>query len=147
VLSSNLTDVEVTLQIGTATETVTVEAANVQVQTSVSELTSFVQGFWMKDKSGPPLPLTSTSPGPRSSPPVFPETLLWQPEIHTDRAGHSTVKVPLADSITTWKVSVIASTLDGHIATGSTDIRAFLPFFAELEPPKSSPLATKSICR
>src|SRR5208283_4136253 len=66
----------------------------------------------------------------------FPETLLWQPEILTDRSGRSTVRIPLADSITTWKVSAIASTLDGQIAIANHDLRAFQPFFAELDPPK-----------
>ncbi len=66
----------------------------------------------------------------------FPETLLWQPEVLTDKSGRTTVKIPLADNITTWKLSVMASTLDGKIATGAADIRAFQPFFAELDPPK-----------
>ena len=131
---SNVTEVEVTLAIGSTAETVEVQAQNVPLQTSSSE--AYIQGFWMKSKTG--------SVSARINPPLatprlreyFPETLFWQPEIHTDRSGRTTVKVPLADSITTWKVSVIASTLDGHIATASADIRAFLPFFAELDPPK-----------
>lgn len=136
VLSSNVTDVGVTLNVGAATETVEVQAQNVQVQTEVSSVALFSRGVVLTTKSGAAsaqINIPLATPRLRE---YFPETLLWQPEIHTDRAGRSTVKVPLADSITTWKVSVIASTLDGHIATASTDIHAFLPFFAELEPPK-----------
>lgn len=136
VLSSNVTDVEVKLNVGAATETVEVSAENVQVQTESSSVAVLAGKVGLTTKSGAAsgqINIPLATPRLRQ---YFPETLLWRPEIHTDRAGHSTVKVPLADSITTWKVSVIASTLDGHIATGSTDIRAFLPFFAELEPPK-----------
>jgi hypothetical protein len=136
VLSSNVTDVEVKLNVGAATETVEVSAENVQVQTESSSVAVPAGKVGLTTKSADAsgqINIPLATPRLRQ---YFPETLLWQPEIHTDRAGHSTVKVPLADSITTWKVSVIASTLDGHIATGSTDIRAFLPFFAELEPPK-----------
>jgi len=136
VLSSNVTDVEVTLNVGAATETVEVSAGNVQVQTESSSVAVLAGKLGLTTKSGAAsgqVDIPLATPRLRE---YFPETLLWQPEIHTDRAGHSTVKVPLADNITNWKVSVIASTLDGHIATASTDIRAFLPFFAELEPPK-----------
>ena len=136
VLSSNVTDVGVTLNVGAATETVEVQAQNVQVQTEASSVAAVSGKLALTTKSGAAsgqINMPLVTPRLRE---YFPETLLWQPEIHTDRAGRSTVKVPLADSITTWKVSVIASTLDGHIATASTDIRAFLPFFAELEPPK-----------
>jgi hypothetical protein len=136
VLSSNVTDVGVTLNVGAATETVEVQAENVQVQTETSSVAALSGKLGLATKSGAAsgqINIPLATPRLRE---YFPETLLWQPEIHTDRAGRSIVKVPLADSITTWKVSVIASTLDGHIATASTDIRAFLPFFAELEPPK-----------
>jgi len=136
VLSSNVTDVEVTLNVAAATETVEVQAQNVQVQTESSSVAAVSGKLGLTTKSGAAsgqINMPFATPRLRE---YFPETLLWQPEIHTDRAGRSTVKVPLADSITTWKVSVIASTFDGHIATASTDIRAFLPFFAELEPPK-----------
>ena len=136
VLSSNVTDVGVTLNVGAATETVEVQAQSVQVQTEASSVALLSPGVVLTTKSGAAsaqINIPLATPRLRE---YFPETLLWRPEIHTDRAGRSTVKIPLADSITTWKVSVIASTLDGHIATASTDIRAFLPFFAELEPPK-----------
>lgn len=136
VLSSNATDVEVTLSVGTTTETVEVSASSVALQTSVSQLAGLPPGLVLTTKSGV---ASGQIKMPLSTPRLreyFPETLLWQPEIHTGRGGHAIVKVPLADSITTWKVSVIASTLQGQVATASADIRAFLPFFVELEPPK-----------
>jgi hypothetical protein len=136
VLSSNVTDVEVKLNLGAAMETVEVSAGNVQVQSESSSVAVLAGRLDLTTKSGVAsghINIPLATPRLRQ---YFPETLLWQPEVHTDRAGRSTVKVPLADTITTWKVSVIASDLDGHIATASRDIRAFLPFFAELEPPK-----------
>ncbi len=136
VLSSNATDVEVTLQVGATTQTVEVAAESVRLETSASQSAALSPGITLTTKSGAAsgqIKMPVATPRLRE---YFPETLLWQPEILTGRAGHATVKVPLADSITTWKVSVIASTLDGHVATASADLRAFLPFFVELEPPK-----------
>ena len=136
VLSSNVIDLDVRLQVGATTETVEVAASAILNATSVSSLVAIARGVALTTKSGAAagrVEMPLATPRLRE---YFPETLLWQPEILTDRSGNTTVKVPLADSITTWKVSVIASTIDGHIATASTDIRAFLPFFAELDPPK-----------
>lgn len=136
VLSSNATDVEVTLQVGATMQTVEVAAESVRLETSASQLAVVSSGVVLTTKSGAAsgqIKITLATPRLRE---YFPETLLWQPEIHTNRAGQTTVKVPLADNITMWKVSVIASTVDGSVATASTDIRAFLPFFVELEPPK-----------
>jgi hypothetical protein len=41
----------------------------------------------------------------------------------------------LADNITTWKMSVIGSTVDGEIGTAEKEFRAFQPFFLQLDPP------------
>ncbi len=136
VFSSNATNLEVTLSLGSATETVSVEAAALQLQTLATVSGARIDLLGLTTKSGAAkgqINIPLATPRLREN---FPETLLWRPEVLTDRAGHATVKFPLADSITTWKVSVIASTLDGRIATASTDLRAFQPFFAELDPPK-----------
>src|SRR5262250_3560879 len=66
----------------------------------------------------------------------FPETLLWQPQIETDRQGRAHLKFKLADNITTWKMSVVGSTVDGEIGIAEKEFRAFQPFFAEHDPPK-----------
>jgi hypothetical protein len=66
----------------------------------------------------------------------FPETLLWQPNLETDKQGRASLKFKLADNITTWKLALIGTTVDGQIGTAEADIRAFQPFFAELDPPK-----------
>lgn len=66
----------------------------------------------------------------------FPETLFWQPEILTDAQGSAQVKFKLADNITTWKLSTIASTVDGRIGIAEREVRAFQPFFVEHDPPR-----------
>lgn len=66
----------------------------------------------------------------------FPETLYWQPSIETDARGRATVDFDLADNITTWRLTVAATTVDGHIGLYDVDLKAFQPFFAEHDPPK-----------
>jgi hypothetical protein len=66
----------------------------------------------------------------------FPETLLWQPAIETDARGRARFSWKFADNITTWKVSLIASTVDGRLATAETEVKSFQPFFVEDDPPK-----------
>ena len=65
----------------------------------------------------------------------FPETLLWRPEIVTDDAGRATLDVPLADSITTWRLSASAVTAEGKLTARLSDVRVFQPFFVDLNLP------------
>ncbi len=65
----------------------------------------------------------------------FPETLLWRPEVVTDDAGRATLDVPLADSITTWRLSASAVTSEGKLAAKLADLRVFQPFFVDLNLP------------
>jgi hypothetical protein len=65
----------------------------------------------------------------------FPETLFWAPEIITDPNGQARVEIPLADTVTTWKVAAIVSTMDGRIAETESDFRTFQPFFLDFNPP------------
>ncbi len=77
---------------------------------------------------------------PRSETPrvrnYFPETLLWAPEIVTDKDGKVTVKFQLADNITTWKIYSVASNLEGRIGVSEKEIKTFQPFFVDLLPPR-----------
>ena len=66
----------------------------------------------------------------------FPETLVWRPEVITDENGHARIRFPMGDNITAWKMSVIASTLSGHIGVAEKELRSFQPFFVEHDPPK-----------
>lgn len=82
---------------------------------------------------------TATQQGAGAEPPrirqFFPETLFWLPELVTDEAGRAQIDVPLADSITTWRVGVVASTQDGLLGSAQTDLRVFQDFFVEPDLP------------
>jgi hypothetical protein len=129
VRSSNMTKLDARLSLGAMMETVEVSAAPALVQTTSAAVS-------VVTKSG----VSSLALPPQLSTPrlreYFPETLLWQPELVTDDRGHAQLKFPLADNITTWKLSAVASTMGGEMGTTEKDIRAFQPFFAEHDPPR-----------
>ena len=66
----------------------------------------------------------------------FPETLFWSPSVITDAGGRARLKFKLADNITTWKMTVLASNKTGEIGVAESEIQAFQPFFLEHDPPK-----------
>src|SRR5262249_27456481 len=66
----------------------------------------------------------------------FPETMLWEPALVTDSAGRAHLNFKLADNITTWKLTAIASTKNGELGAAESDLRAFQPFFVEHDPPR-----------
>lgn len=65
----------------------------------------------------------------------FPETLLWLPELVTDDAGRVSLDIPLADSITTWRLSAAAVSGQGQLGSGEFPIRVFQPFFVDFNLP------------
>ncbi|HEY3739906.1 MAG TPA: MG2 domain-containing protein [Bryobacteraceae bacterium] len=127
VVAGQITGANMVLQVGTTTETVSVQSEVVTLNTaSATTMAIMASGVAM------------AAQGALSTPRVrdyFPETLYWQPELITDSSGHASLHVKLADSVTTWHVAVIGSTLDGHIAEASTDVRAFQPFLVDLDVP------------
>ncbi|HJZ66752.1 MAG TPA: alpha-2-macroglobulin family protein, partial [Blastocatellia bacterium] len=141
VFSSNITLLNATLSVGAVSEMVTVAAGGAPiVETSQSQISRIAE-----------LPLNGrnslaklgagvvTKPGGISTPRLreyFPETLVWQPSIETDAQGRAQLKFKLADNITTWKVGVVASTIDGEIGLAEKELRAFQPFFIEHDPPR-----------
>ncbi|MCS7055680.1 MAG: MG2 domain-containing protein [Thermoflexales bacterium] len=66
----------------------------------------------------------------------FPETLFWLPELETDENGRASLNVPLADSITTWRVSALVSDLEGRMAGAEIPLKVFQEFFIEPELPR-----------
>jgi alpha-2-macroglobulin-like protein len=65
----------------------------------------------------------------------FPETLIWRPELITDDQGHARLDADLADSITTWRVSLGAVSAEGSLGAAQAAIRVFQPFFVDLDLP------------
>ncbi len=65
----------------------------------------------------------------------FPEALYINPEILTDGKGNASISVPMADSITTWRMAMLASTQGGALGTGTGSVKVFQDFFVDLDMP------------
>ncbi|MEQ8168076.1 MAG: MG2 domain-containing protein [Candidatus Eremiobacterota bacterium] len=65
----------------------------------------------------------------------FPETMYFNAELITDEQGKASTVIKMADSITTWRMGVSASSMKGD--TGGTDypIKVFQDFFIDLDLP------------
>src|SRR6185369_4365749 len=138
VRSSSITRVEVTIEVGAVSETVTVTASSedYSVNASSSQMSNFtIDGQRLSLLTRGTISIVTKAGGPELSTPrlreYFPETLLWQPSLETDKQGRAQLKFKLADNITTWKMSVIGSTADGQIGTTEKEFTAFQPFFVE----------------
>ncbi len=67
----------------------------------------------------------------------FPETLFWLPEAETDADGHLSLDIPMADSITTWRLSALASSQNGQLGAATAGLRVFQDFFVNIDLPVS----------
>ena len=65
----------------------------------------------------------------------FPEALYINPEIITDQNGVASISIPMADSITTWRMAMLASTMHGALGSGTSSIKVFQDFFADMDLP------------
>ncbi|MDT7542272.1 MAG: hypothetical protein QOE33_2176 [Acidobacteriota bacterium] len=134
--SESLAHLDLSLQVGGLTETVTVMADKEMVMNTEQAMVS--RTFESRKVLSLEKKVVAAQKGPVATPRLrkeFPETLVWHPELLTDRKGRGEVKFKLADNITTWKMSVIGSTEKGEIGTVEKEFRAFQPFFVELDPP------------
>ncbi len=84
---------------------------------------------------------TATESQQGSEPPrlrqYFPETMLWLPDAITDANGTLTLDIPVADSITTWRMTALASSQDGRLGSVDAPLRVFQDFFIDLDLPLS----------
>jgi uncharacterized protein YfaS (alpha-2-macroglobulin family) len=136
VSSMNSIKLDFSLYVAGMTAEVSVTAGNSQIVNTTSSSVSVTKKYVAKSISGI---LNNSKNGQNSTPRVreyFPETLLWQPEIITDKKGGATLNFKLADSLTTWKLYAVGSTETGEVALVEKEMRTFQPFFAELDPPK-----------
>jgi hypothetical protein len=67
----------------------------------------------------------------------FPETLYWAPEVVTDEGGFVSLEIPMADSITTWRLTALASSQDGRLGFTTRGVRVFQDFFVDIDLPIS----------
>ena len=65
----------------------------------------------------------------------FPETLYWNPQLITDDQGNASLELPLADSITTWRLAMSAVSEQGRLGAKDIGIRVFQPFFIDIDAP------------
>jgi len=65
----------------------------------------------------------------------FPETLLVEPALITDQKGQATLKVPMADSITSWRITALANTVNGALGSTTGNLRCFQDFFIDIDLP------------
>ncbi len=84
---------------------------------------------------------STAGPQQTSEPPrlrqYFPETMLWLPDEVTDASGALHLTFLAADSITTWRVTALASSQDGRIGSATGGLRVFQDFFIDLDLPGS----------
>ena len=65
----------------------------------------------------------------------FPEALYINPEIITDSQGDAAISIPVADSITTWRMAMLASTASGALGSATSSLKVFQDFFVDLDLP------------
>lgn len=136
VRSSNITRVDGMLQLGAATATVEITSSSESMMVNTTNTTvaySVTRNFSAEYGKSAGGAAQVATPRLRE---YFPETLVWQPLIETDAQGRAQLDFKLADNITTWKMAIIGSTVDGEVGIVEKEIRAFQPFFVEHDPPR-----------
>jgi len=112
-------------------------AMGVRNKQAVSE----VETMWEEAASDAAMPEGKVSLGQNAEPPrlrqYFPETMLWLPDEVTDASGALRLEFPVADSITTWRVTALASSQDGRLGSATGSLRVFQDFFIDLDLPTS----------
>lgn len=88
----------------------------------------------MDEGAGEHSPAASEAPRLRQ---YFPETMFWLPDAVTAPDGTLALELPVADSITTWRLTALASSQDGRLGSASGTLRVFQDFFIDLDLPRS----------
>ncbi|KYF78840.1 alpha-2-macroglobulin [Sorangium cellulosum] len=65
----------------------------------------------------------------------FPETLYVNPSVITSADGTATLSIPLADSITEWRLSALANSADGKLGGVQSGFKVFQDFFVDVNFP------------
>lgn len=129
VQQSVVTVVDATLQISSSNEVVEVTGAAPVIETTSTQAASRVELGHTQQAGQAPM----FTPRLRK---YFPETLLWRPEVVTDNRGRAHFHFTMADNITAWSMSVVATNEAGQAGIARKELRTFLPFFLEHDPPK-----------
>lgn len=89
---------------------------------------------------GDPSPTEKGGSGGGGEPKIrkdFPETLYVNPELITDENGRAIAEFQMADSITEWRLSAVGNTASGRIGTATKGLTAFMPFFVDVDVPRT----------
>jgi uncharacterized protein YfaS (alpha-2-macroglobulin family) len=85
--------------------------------------------------ASPALPAAAPDAAPTHVRSYFPEAMYINPEIVTDGKGDAKITIPIADSITNWRMAMMASTEAGALGTGEATLKVFQDFFVDLDLP------------
>ena len=66
----------------------------------------------------------------------FRSTILWQPDVITDKDGHATVKVKYPDSLTGWKATARAASQANQFGIANETTRTKQPLIVRLQAPR-----------
>jgi uncharacterized protein YfaS (alpha-2-macroglobulin family)/tetratricopeptide (TPR) repeat protein len=66
----------------------------------------------------------------------FRSTILWQPDVITDKSGHATVKVKYPDSLTGWKATARAASQVNQFGIANETTRTKQPLIVRLQAPR-----------
>lgn len=66
----------------------------------------------------------------------FPDTLYWSPTLQTDAQGKATITVPLQDSLTTWRATVIAHTKETEVGWSTCKLLTAKDFLLRVQNPR-----------
>jgi uncharacterized protein YfaS (alpha-2-macroglobulin family) len=131
VYSASLTTVDVALTVGAESQTVSVlSGADVANLTDSAEVSSVISTGTSRIGKAPEPTFT-----PRLRH-VFEETAYWAPSLEIDAKGRTSLHFNLPDSLTTWKLHALASTVDGRIVPLDQTFKSFQPFFVDLDAPQ-----------
>jgi uncharacterized protein YfaS (alpha-2-macroglobulin family) len=142
-----LAAVSVTLQVGAATQTITVNAEASLLKTESGVVNGAVRMFAPPPPAALPMNARSVMAGvaiaPSAQPAAvetrvrswFPESLYVAPEIITGADGRASITIPIADNITTWRMAMLASTKQGALGSGTSSLKVFQDFFTEMDLP------------
>ena len=67
----------------------------------------------------------------------FPETLYVNPALITNESGYAELPLTMADSITTWRMSALASSKFGQLGSTEHGITVFQDFFVDIDMPRT----------
>src|SRR5262249_6488458 len=133
VFGNDVLTFDAVLEVGTTSMTVEVTAETPVLMTSNASVSSVISSrdtYSLPMMSRAPKPAAAKEQGTPRVREYLPETLVWSQQLETVD-GHANLTFRMADSITTWKLAAIASTLDGTVETTALDMRAFQPLFID----------------